>query len=284
MPTTHNTINHSPESGADFVLTRELLEGAVDTKQGPTSAKLAHPEFPAVIVRQLQLKRVADLNMFIPGRVGIRTQEGFIEGLRDKYRTHYQELRNHGIEVPEFAVMADENGETKIITHKVIGMPLEDAVKMELPGAIEGLHQSIFHQVSYLKAMQDKGEDGEYLADIIGAKQRMFGHYTGETEAEDRVILVDINPDDEEDFQPANTLKDLGMYLAWLISMAVDVVKAEAASKVRPENSARGLLRAEMSQIADDQTYSDSTRKFALDTINAFDANDIAKLSDFEEY
>ncbi len=262
----------------NFTLSRELLNGAVVTGIGPTSSKLIHPNFPGVLIRQLHPDLITELNKMEPGRIEKRTEETFIDTLRQSYRDNYSEVSAHGIEVTPFSVLQKHDGEISIVAHKVFGLPLEKALTRKMPGIIEGVDRALCGNVSYLRAARQR--DGEYLFDKVGISQFMFGHYAGETEADDRVIFVDLDVGDDA-LHAVTELHKSSNLLISLITLAYDILRAEAMTGLGGLRASRRMVREELQGIVRNG-QSESTSKYAAGILAAFDANDLELITAYE--
>lgn len=271
-------LDTSEPEAPNFTLSSELLNEAVDTGLGPTSVKLVHPEFPGVVIRQLHPGRIAMARADDPTRTVTRNEAGFIDSIRQKYRDHYGELSSHDIEVPSFSVLQGEDGEVRIVTHKVLGVPLEEALAKNLPGAIAGLNKDVHGELGYLRAVKKRGT-GLYLSDTAGLQQRMFGHYAGETENDDRVILIDIDPDEEEGFRQVSELEDAETYLDSVTKLAFDIVKAESLTRTTGMQSSRQAVRAELERIISNERG--RAGQLARDVLHRLDTDDVESLQEY---
>jgi hypothetical protein len=275
--TYHSTEVSTELSQPNFVLTSEIIKSAVDANHGHSSHKLIHPDFPEIYIRRLRPEVIKQSRRV--GHPKLEKSSSSIEDIREEYRDAYARLASYGIEVVPFKLV-EEAGEIVILTQKVHGFPIEDILEHSTPRMIESLDNTLSAEVDYLKSisMQD---NGKYPEDAPGTIQLMYGHYYGETSADDRVIFVDIDPGDES-LQPVQNLRDPRFLLLELGLLVQDTLNAEAANTQNKLPSVRAKLASGIISIQTSSINKEDISNSQL-LLEALKTGDISPALDFLE-
>lgn len=258
----------------NFVLTREMIGAAVDAGHGHNTDKLVNQDFPEVYIRRLKPEAMTsrdDPNVR-PGH------EQPIDGLRQNYRDQYDELRSFGVEVPPFKIVEDK-GEIVIITQKVHGVAVTEIKDSQDPKLLKSLDKTIAGEVDYIKAQRTN--DGEYAIDARGIGQLMYGHYDGETTDDDRVIMVDIDPNDYA-FESARELKSDGVFLGEITILAAESLTFEQDNPSLELTEAKQRIVTEITAIKEtsDREHVIRQAQKLLDAVGSRDAATLQQLAE----
>jgi hypothetical protein len=183
----------------DFVLTRELLDGALVPSgyPGKGTQKFFVEGHPEVVVRNNEKVAVSDMR----GAAAA-----------------YSRLREHGFNVLSMAVVP-HNDEAYVITQKVHGRDLIDAVA-EQPELVPEVDQFWTRLIDYHAAAYENQDP--VAKDIISVAQYVHGHIAGSSE--DKIYAVDLS-----EYSGKRTLDDWE-YALDLAQLGSELVKLETAA------------------------------------------------------